>query len=75
MFIDKRDLVNLMRHAYLLGTNEGIRFFRNKGVFLTVNDATNIDEKERDDYINSLIKEYERDDYMDYGEDQGSYEE
>lgn len=58
--MDRRDLLNVMRHAYLLGGNNP----------LPDDDITW--SEERDEYLSLLIDEYEETRCMDYGDDPGS---
>ena len=62
MLIDERDVINLMRHAFLLGTNCG-------GSVEKIEAGL----EERDEYIKELIDDYKETGYMDYGCDLGSH--
>ena len=58
--MDKRDLINLMRHAFLLGFNTG-----------HLGDEIESDKRDRD--LAEFIEDYDRDGYMDYDQDPGSH--
>lgn len=62
MEIDERDVMNLCRHAYLMGFNSGIN--TPKGDLF--------DESERDEYLKMNMDDYKFAGFMSYGCDQGS---
>lgn len=60
MIIDRRDLMNMLRHAYLFGINEGLN---KEYPYLT-------EEGEKD--LDSLIEDYGESGYESFGDDLGS---
>lgn len=55
--IDRKDLENLMRHAYLLGTNTGDYLLKDHDGW----------ENDREECIKDLVDDYEENGYMCYG--------
>jgi hypothetical protein len=71
--MDKRDLLNLCRHAFLIGFNEGrgYEMYRENGIKHEI--AVNAAFDCRDEDLNSFIEEYLKEGYMTYKDDMGSY--
>ena len=58
MMIDSRDVMNMMRHAYLLGVNS--------------DEEADDFESWRDELLTSLMDAYKEEGFMEYGCDQGN---
>ncbi len=68
MEIDERDLMNLCRHAFLIGFNFGVG-----RAPIHIDDEKDLfDEAERDVYLKMNMDEYKFAGHMSYGCDQGS---
>ena len=65
IYIDRRDLVNLMRHAYCMGINQGLIMSKTNG--------QDPYSDERDVNIADFIDQYIKDGYMSYNRDLGTH--
>lgn len=66
MEIDERDVMNLCRHAYLIGFNSGMN------TMMPSNKEDLFDEAERDEYLKMNMDDCKAAGFMSYGCDQGS---
>ena len=67
--LDERDLLNMLRHAYLMGFNAGGLCQMKDNTDESIDEAFN----ERDPSLKELISEFKEDGYMSYNDDPGSH--